>query len=248
MFQRGAFSQTLFNNQYEQHMTRTTCLHIGILLLSLNTLCNGQAVASKDVESQGIYLPSAIAAYTFFIQTHLDTLWRTQECSSVGIRLFQKLESVFDSAHADFNNELMFVRQAVFADERNSTDTIVQEVYEIIPPCPRYGTLYISTLGNPYQTLLILSSVAPLHTLILLLDSIPSARMIFDSFKDTNWYDGYGALGAIIKVKKGPNERFYLYESVLPEEWQTQFFPRKQRIFILDFRRRPVLQLLLGNK
>jgi hypothetical protein len=229
-------------------MKRTKCLFSGLLLLSLNTLCSGQTVAAKEAASRRAYLPSAVAAYTFFIQTYWDTLWRTQENSNAGIRLFKKLASVFDSVEGDFNRELMFVRQVVFPDERDATDTIVQEMYRKLPACPRYGTLYISPSGNPYQTLLILSSVGPLHTLILLLDSIPSARLIFDSFKDTNWYDGYGALGAIIKVEQGPNETFYLFESVLPEEWQTQFLPRKQRIFKLDFRREPVLQLLLGNK
>lgn len=229
-------------------MTPTKCLCSGLLLLLPTMLCNGQTAATKDTPGQRVYLPSAVAAYTFFIQAYCDTLWRTQENSNNGIRLFKKLESIFDSVECEFNNGLMFVRQVVFPDERDSAGTIVQEIYSKIPSCPMYGTLYISPMGNPYKTLLILSCVSPLHTLILLLDSIPSAKLIFDSFKDTHRYDGYGALGAIIKVEQGSNERFYLYESVLPEEWQTQFLPRKQRIFILDFTRKPALQLLLGNR
>lgn len=211
------------------------------------TICDAQISSEKDTICKNIYLPSAVAAYTFFIQAYPDTIWRIQENNNSGIRYFKKLGYVFDSVQSDFNEGLVFIRQVVILDMHGPIDTIVQEKYNKIPVCARYGTLYISTPFSSNRVLLVLSSVAPVHTLILLLDSIPSAKLVYDSFKDTNWYDGYGSLGVVTKVEKGWNERYYLFESVINEEWQTQFFPRKQRIFTLDLKKKPAIQLFMGN-
>ncbi|MFZ1082877.1 MAG: hypothetical protein WAO19_13245 [Candidatus Kryptoniota bacterium] len=161
--------------------------------------------------------------------------------------MFKRFESSFDSVDRDFNNGLMFVRQVEILDRHGPNGDIAQKKFSKIPASPRYGTLYISRPFGSNQVLLILSSVSPVQTIILLLDSVPSARLVYDSFQDSLQYDGYGPLGTVIKVAEGQNATYYLFEGVMQEEWQTKFFPRKQRVFILNLRKKPPIQLFLGN-